>query len=514
METNGSHTGTGKGSVDEIDDGLFGGGSVATAEKTELKTLLGTAAGTSTPYLTEQRAARDLADMYVPSTRPATHNHETGTGDIHEDDHYHGATPYGIVAPSSESETPHHTEAAAAFHNFMKQGYIRPIDLSASNTPEINLHSGAGGSVGAIGLAYRKSWALPQLDATGKPIVDAMGEQETKRLGPMEAPMWHSGTFGVDKDAWSFKTPREEASNLTQLQSVENPNTPGINYTLADAQALIQKVKETGSISHIPSAVGGTFTTNSLRQTATAHRVGFLMGSPDGKGKHIAVEWDPSAHGGAGQYVAGMGHDASNGGLLKFDTSRNPLNGDPVGHHGSEASMGHEGLQHHLALMSRIMPPSALVQPDASHPSGYRPYGVNVNDAWQRTSSGTVLPGSRNFVSDAVNVHLHAPNPQGVGLGFVKVKAGGMTDDALDAAIVATKGKGYHGVLTDEGKTNTALAAKEATDASSKLHVDTPEVRDAAGAITTPAIPADEKVHADLANRAVGINSVNTSKTP
>ena len=514
LQTNGSHTSTGKGSIDQISDALFGGGPTAAAEKDALKTELGTAAGASTPYLTEQRAARNLADMYVPSTRPAAHDHENGTGDIHEATDYHGATPYGIVAPSSEAETPHHTEAAAAFHNFMKQGYIRPIDLSASNTPEINLHSGPGGSVGAIGQAYRQSWALPQLDpTTGRPIVDAMGEQVNKPLGPMEAPMWHSGTFGVDKDAWSFKSPREEASNLDQLLMTENPDTPGINYTPAAAAAAIQKVKETGSTSHIPPAAAATFTTNSLRQTATAHRVGFLMGNPDGKGKPIAVEWDPSAHGGAGQYVAGMGHDANNGGLLKFNTELD-TSGNPQGVHGSEVSMGIEGLQHHLALMSRIMPPSALVAPDHTHPSGYRPYGVNVNDAWQRTSSGTVLPGSRNFVSDAVNVHLHG-NPQGVGLGFVKAsKAGGMTDAELDAKILATKGKGYQGALTDAGKTNTAAAVRDATDASSKLHVETPEVVDPSGVKIADAIPADQKVEGELANRTVGIKSVNTSSTP
>lgn len=505
LQTNGSHTSTGKGSIDQIDDTLFGGGPGAAAEKDALKTELQTASAT-TPYLTELRAPRNLADMYVAHTRPTTHDHETGIGDIHEPDDYHGATPYGVVAPSSEPETPHHTEAAAAFQNFMAQGYIRPLDLSTSNTPEINLHSGPGGSVGAIGQAYRQSWALPQKDATGKPIVDATGAQVTKPLGPMEAPMWHSGTFGVDKDEWGWKTPREEASNLAQLQMFDNPATPGLKYTPADAAAAIQKVKETGSTSHIPA--GASFTVNSLRQTKTAHRVGFLMGNPDGKGPPIAVEWDPSAHNGAGQYVAGMGHDASKGGLLKFDTTRDPASGDPVGIHGSEASMGIEGLQHHLALMSRIMPPSALVQPDDSHPSGYRPYGVNVNDAWQRQSSGQVLPGARNFVSDAVNVHLHGI-PEGVGLGYVKAKAaGGMTDEALDAAIVATKGKGYHG-LTDLDKTSTAKAVNDATDVSSNLHVETPAVTNPTG-VTTPAIPADEKVHHELANRTLGIKSINT----
>ena len=520
LRKNGNHVGTGIDSIDDIRKDLFDADpTTAQTIKTALKDAIannaataGASGGTIQPWIQQTKAPKSIKDAFAAGTRPGEtfdnagnvipdpmlpagvtpYDHDLGTGEINDNAHERAATPYGAPVATGPIVG---NDSAQLFHRMMKDGFITPLDLSVSGTDERNLH-GPQGANSAAALKFRQSWGyrpkmVPEIDATtgkatGKKVQEVVGgKPQYAPLGEMETPMWHSGDLGAKSDRWGWTDENPDSDRMSRSEQMTRANLTSKGILPDEIDKLVEGFKKTGNIDGFKQTTLGDLSDafkGQGKQTARAHRVGFLLKDPNNPDRgHVAVEWDPSANGGAGQYVAGMHHS---GGRLQTFSDERDATGTIQGTQGAETSYGHHGLQHFLTTLSAAAPAWSLVTRTADGPQAY---GAQQENAWTVSKNGSIDPTTgRNRLSDAVNIHLHQGAP-GVGelkdlTGLDHIGTGKAAAAAADAA---------------QTKYNSAVAADKA---ATELHTDTP----ATAVGTTPVIPAtrgDEKVSGEIHER-------------
>jgi hypothetical protein len=527
LQKNGNHVGTGIDSIDDIRKDLFDADPTkAQAIKAALKTVIeknATDASTSgaVPWIQQTKAPKSIRDAFGEGTRPGetvdntgkvisvpaaagtTHyDHDLDTGEIHDNAHERAATPYGSPRATGPVVG---NDSAQLFHKMMKEGFITPLDLSVSGTDPRNLH-GAGGANSTAAKNFRQSWGhrpkmVDEIDASGNPTGNKVqevvgGKPQYEPLGEMETPMWHSGDLGAKSDRWSWTDEISDSDRMSRSEQRTRAKLASKGLPPEEIDSLVEGIKKTGTIDGLRSHASGVDLSDAfdgqVKQTVRAHRVGFLLKDPNNPDNgHVAVEWDPSANGGAGQYVAGMHHS---GGRLKTFSDDRDAAGTIQGAQGADTSYGHHGLHHFLSTLSAAAPAWSLVTRTADGPQAY---GAQQENAWTVSKNGSIdSTTGRNRLSDAVNIHLHQ-GEDGVdklevltGLGHIG------TGKAADTAA---------GIAQE--KHNSAVAADKAATA---MHTDTAAVP-ATGA---PATRGDEKVLGAIHERLNAPATPATGGTP
>ena len=442
LQKNGNHIGSGIDSIDSIRRSVFDADPAkADAIKTALKDAIANNAaaasgsgGTSQPWIQQTKAPKSIKDAYAAGTRPgetfndagkvipdpailptgtAHYDHDLDTGEIHDNAHERASTPYGAPVATGAIVG---NDSAQLFHRMMKDGFITPLDLSVSGTDERNLH-GPQGANSAAAKKFRQSWGhrpkmVDEVDAAGNPtgnkVQEAVGgKPQYEPLGEMETPMWHSGDLGAKSDRWGWTDENPDTDKMSRSEQKTRANLTTNGVPAGEIERLVEEFKKTGNIDGWGSSHTGAFAGQG-KQTVRAHRVGFLLKDPNNPDKgHVAVEWDPSANGGAGHYVAGMHH--SGGRLQTFSDERDATTGAIQGTQGADTSYGHHGLHHFLTTLSAAAPAWSLVTRTADGPQAY---GAQQENAWTVSKNGSIDPATgRNRLSDAVNIHLHQGEP-------------------------------------------------------------------------------------------------------
>jgi hypothetical protein len=526
LRKNGNHVGTGIDSIDDIRKDLFDADpTTAQAIKTALKDAIANNAATAgttgaVPWIQQTKAPTSIRDAFAAGTRPGervdnagkvipdptilpagtTHyDHDLDTGEIHDRAHERGATPYGAPIATGPIVG---NDSAQLFHKMMKDGFITPLDLSVSGTDPRNLH-GAGGVNSPAAKNFRQSWGhrpkmVDEIDPTtkmptGNKVQEVVGgKPQYEPLGEMETPMWHSGDLGAKSDRWGWTDENPDSDRMSRSEQRTRAKLTSKGLHPDEIDKLVEGIKKTGTIDGLRGHTSGDLSDafdGQVKQTVRAHRVGFLLRDPNNPDKgHVAVEWDPSANGGAGQYVAGLHHT---GGRLQAFSDDRDATGAIQGEKGADTSYGHPGLHHLLSTLSAAAPAWSLVTRTADGPQAY---GAQQENAWTVSKNGSIDPTTgRNRLSDAVNIHIHQGEP-GVDTlsslsGLDHIGTGKAASTAADVA---------------QTKHNAAVAADKAATA---MHADTAAV---AATSKTPAVAAtrgDEKVSTEIHDRLDAPNS-------